>query len=193
MRFGTSEGAPGRTSLRYIFGGRGMTPNVEPTGVRRASLRTSVCGAKLGNRESLDDAVRTQQNRLRDRDAEHLGGFQVYDSREDTRQFDRQIRGTRAFENLGYISGCTRREHGDRRPHRNQRAVARVVLVGRRDGNTRGRGKAEYTLAHFGIGGDLRIVRTEQPINALRGSLGKCDVDIGKADGFEANERHARI
>src|SRR5437667_12831567 len=48
---------------------------------------------------SLDHPVRAQEDRLRERDAEGLGGLEVNDRLELGRLFDGQIPGPRALEN----------------------------------------------------------------------------------------------
>src|SRR5215831_18318493 len=52
---------------------------------------------------SLDDLVGSQQNRLRDRQAERPGGLKVDDQLEGRRLLDRQIGGLGALEDLSHV------------------------------------------------------------------------------------------
>jgi hypothetical protein len=54
---------------------------------------------------SLDDLIRPQQERRRNRQAERLGGLEVDDQLERGRLLDRQVSGLRTFQDLVDIDG----------------------------------------------------------------------------------------
>jgi hypothetical protein len=64
----------------------------------------------------LNHLVSTQQQPLRDGDAERLRGLEVDDQLELGRLFNRQIAGLRAFEDLVHIGSGTPEQVGDARP-----------------------------------------------------------------------------
>src|SRR5262252_839116 len=65
---------------------------------------------------SLDDLMGSQQQRLRNREAERLSGLEVDDEVELDRLFDRKIRRLRALENPVYVHGGSTKEIRHARP-----------------------------------------------------------------------------
>jgi len=55
--------------------------------------------------DSLDDVIRSQQQRRRDREAEGFGSLEVDGELEDDRLLDREIRWSRALQDLRNVHG----------------------------------------------------------------------------------------
>src|SRR5499427_7821465 len=81
-----------------LLPGRSAPAVLEPNVVRRGGPRPSCRGTPAVC--SLDHFVGTGKQRLGNREAEGLGGREVYDEIELRRPFYRQVAGLRAFENL---------------------------------------------------------------------------------------------
>src|SRR2546428_2690056 len=60
-----------------------------------------------GQPSLLNDLIRTDQDRLRDRQAEGLRGLQIYHELEFRRLLDGEIRGLRPFEDPVHVGGRT--------------------------------------------------------------------------------------
>src|SRR5260370_42165139 len=65
---------------------------------------------------SLDDFVRSCQDRGRDREPEYLRGLQVDGELEHRRPLDRQVCGARPLEYSVHVVGCTTEEVSEVRP-----------------------------------------------------------------------------
>jgi hypothetical protein len=61
----------------------------------------------------LNDLVRPQQNRLRDREAERLGGLEVKSEVQQHRPLDRKVRGLCPLEDLVNVARCTAEQIDD--------------------------------------------------------------------------------
>src|SRR5262245_20113119 len=95
--------------MPQFFGPTGPRPRGGGVGASRSSScwtgtrRLLTWSPRLAS--SLEDLVRTGQQRRRDRQAERLGGLQVDHQLELCRLLDGEIGGPRAFQDLGDVLG----------------------------------------------------------------------------------------
>src|SRR2546426_5935208 len=102
------------TSVRTAAGESSRTPRRAP-----AQRRTST--------PLFDHLVRPEQDRLRDREAERLGGLEVDHELELCRLLDRQVAGLGAFEDFVNVGGRTAVQRGNVRAIGHEPADLRVL------------------------------------------------------------------